>query len=279
MNNSTIKAALFLLLISGSIFGLSKVYDLDRKILKVDSIESITGVNRLPGETKTPSSPKTPDSTKLHFPIFMYHHLDYFNDSTPHERIVTYIAITSKKLREQLDYIQKLGYETITFADIEAGNIPSKPIMLTFDDSYDDLYTKAYPELKKRHMKAISYVVTGKLDTKGYLTTEQVKELDLNGMEIAAHTITHPDLTKLKDDELKKEINDSKTFLEKLLNKPVLSFAYPFGKYSLRIRKIVEDAGYKYAVTVNPGLTNFKEPLDLQRDRVYSDTDIGNYIH
>jgi peptidoglycan/xylan/chitin deacetylase (PgdA/CDA1 family) len=191
---------------------------------------------------------------------------------------LTYIGTTSEKLRKQLDLLHEFGYETIVFKDIEEGNIPKKPIILTFDDSYDDFYTKAYPELLKKKMKAITYVITDKLDTEGYLTTNQLREMRNNGIEIASHTLTHPDLKTLTDEELRKEIFDSKAFLEKLLNEKVLSFAYPFGKYNLRIRKVVEDAGYKYATTVNPGNATFKEPLDLQRYKVYSDTDINNYL-
>lgn len=278
MNQSTIKAAIFLLIISVSFFGLSKVYDLDQKILKVDALETTQ-----PIEKKDIILPR--------IPIFMYHHIDYFNDSNAHERFVTYIGTTSDKLRKQLNYIQELGYETITFSDIAAGKIPKKPIILSFDDSYDDFYTKAYPELQKRNMKAITYVITNNLNTAGYLTTDQIREMHAYGIEIASHTLTHADLPKLKDDELQKEIADSKIFLEKLINEEVLSFAYPFGKYNLRVRKAVEDAGYKYATTTNPGAAKAKamcraecaakfiEPLDLQRYRVYSDTDITKYIY
>lgn len=265
MNKNTLRTAIFLLILSIGFFGISRNYKFNQKTLKANSLETTQNENNAPLD-------------KLRIPIFMYHHIDYFNDSTEHERILTYIGTTSEKLRKQLDLLQKLGYETIVFKDVDEGNIPKKPIILTFDDSYDDFYTKAYPELLKRKMKAITYVITDKLNSTGYLTTDQLREMRNNGIEIASHTLSHPDLKTLTDEELKKEISDSKTFLEKLLNEKVLSFAYPFGKYNLRIRKVVEDAGYKYATTVNPGNASFKEPLDLQRYKVYSDTDINNYI-
>lgn len=270
MNNKALKTALFLLILSIGFFGISKNYNFNQKVLKADILAS--------DQTQPTKQKTTVNLNKLRLPIFMYHHIDYFNNSTPEERFITYIATTSEKLRQQLDLIQKLGYETITFSDVESGNLPKKPIILSFDDSYEDFYTKAYPELLKRKMKAITYVIANKVDTKGYLTTDQILEMHQNGIEIGAHTLTHPDLTKLSDAELKKEIYDCKTILEKLMNEKILSFAYPFGKYSLRIRMMVDDAGYKYATTVNPGYAAFKEPLDLQRDRVYSDTDISTYI-
>jgi len=103
---------------------------------------------------------------------------------------------------------------------------------LTFDDGYDVQYDVA-KELANRGIKATFFVITGRLDTSGYLTSDQVKEMAEMGHEIAGHSKTHPDLTGLTDEECLSEIKHSKSYLEGLGLK-VKGFSYPHGYYASR---------------------------------------------
>ncbi len=216
------------------------------------------------------------DPSNLEIPIFMYHHIDYSN---PDQKTASYLAVSLKKLQNQLDLIQNLDYTTINFQNIENGEIPEKPIILTFDDAYNDFYIKAFPELKKRNMTAVMYLPSNKLDTEGYMTLKQIKELRGNNIEIGSHSLNHANLGSLDEENLRKEIFESKHFLEKLTDQKVLSFCYPYGIYNSHIRSLLEEAGYKYGLTTKTGHAKFNKQFDLSRHKVYSDTDINWYIN
>ena len=238
----------------------------------------------------------------IFIPIFMYHHVRDIDD--PNDKTANYLAVTTEKFKNELDLLEKLGYTPVNFKEIEEGILTGqtltnesivngsiakkapmnnktpikKPIILTFDDGYVDFYTNAFPELKKRNLSAVIYLITDKLNTDGYMTTDQIKEMQNFNIEIGSHTLTHANLQELSDEELKKEISDSKTFLENLTRESVLSFCYQYGKYNSRSKKIVKEAGYKYAVTTITGDAKFNNLLDLARRKVYSDTNINWYV-
>lgn len=251
------------------------IEQINSKTLESNTFQEIT---KTPIDTQPKQSEQTPkpDLSNLEIPIFMYHHVDFSN---PDQKTASYLAVSLKKLQAQLDLIQKLGYTATNFQNIENGEIPEKPIILTFDDAYDDFYTKAFPELKKRNMTAVVYLPSNKLDTKGYMTLAQVKELRSNNIEIGSHSLNHADLGSLDEENLRKEIFDSKYFLEKLTDKKVLSFCYPYGIYNSRVRDLLKEAGYKYGLTTKIGHAKFDRTFDLARHKVYSDTDINWYIN
>jgi peptidoglycan/xylan/chitin deacetylase (PgdA/CDA1 family) len=206
----------------------------------------------------------------------MHHHIRIYNN--PKDKIGDYLSIPPDKFKTELDLIEKLGYETVTFQDIVEHHIPPKPIMLTFDDGYEDFYQFAFPELQKRNMKAVIYLITSKLNTSDYMTTDQIKEMLPYHIEVGAHTVTHPNLTRLQERELTQEIEESKSFLEQLTGKPVISFCYPGGNYNPHVRSAVEKAGFLFATTTRRGDAYFEHPFDLARDRINFDTIIEGYF-
>lgn len=221
-------------------------------------------------------APTPADLTNITMPIMMFHHIrDYVSAS---DTIGTNLSVSPAKFAIELDLIKSLGYTTTTFQDLESGKLPAKPIILTFDDGYDNFYTNAYPELKKRGMVAVSYIITNKINTGMYMTADQIKEISQNGIEIGAHTKSHPDLTTISLAKAQDEIDGSKTTLESIVGKPVISFCYPSGKLNSTIEKLVSDAGYKFATTTVNKISDFKDPLAIPRDRVNSDTNIAGYL-
>lgn len=186
-------------------------------------------------------------------PILMYHHIRV--NPRPADPVWAALNVRRSDLDAQLNYLQSHGFTTIDLSDLLAGfadhnNLPAKPVILTFDDGYDSFYTNAFPILKKYQMKAVQFVITGMVDKSGYLTWDQILEMDKSGLvQIGAHTQTHinlPDFTLAQD---KAEIFGSKTDLEAKLGHKVDFFAYPYGSYSQRIIKLVQDAGFKTAVS------------------------------
>lgn len=216
------------------------------------------------------------DISTLSISIFMYHHIRSYNNSN--DSIGTNLSVAPDKFAAQLDLMQQNGYQTTTFEDLLNGNIPAKPIILTFDDGYKNFYQYAYPELKKRSMKAVSFIITSYIGSDDYMNENEINEIAANGIEIGSHTISHPDLSTLTPDKAQKEIFDSKSTLEKKFGLKVIPFCYPSGKYNNEAINLVREAGYDFAVTTRGGYANFSNPFDLQRERVNSDTNISVYL-
>jgi len=203
-------------------------------------------------------------------PIIMYHHIRQPQPSdTP---ILRDLSCAPETFVQHLEAFQKAGYQIITFEDIARGDIPAKPLIITIDDGYKDAYL-AYQFLQQRRLKAVFFVTTKYLGSPKHLSTAQLQEMSRNGMEIGSHSISHPDLTSLSPERRQKEIKESKQFLENLLGKKIISFCYPAGRENADVRRLVQDSGYLYARTTQPGLGNINtEPYALRTIRVHDTT-------
>lgn len=216
------------------------------------------------------------DLSNLKIPVLMYHHIRLFDD--PNDKIGTNLSVPPDNFAKQLDYIKSKGYAPVTFNDLLSGDLPDKPAILTFDDGYDNFYANAYPELKKRSMKAVVFIMTGPIGKTGSMTESELKEISSNGIEIGSHTVTHPDLTIISHDKAVKEITDSKNTLENIIGKKVISFCYPSGKYNADVENIVKSVDYNFAVTTNGGVTTFENLFALNRFRVNNDTSVNSFL-
>lgn len=119
-------------------------------------------------------------------------------------------------------------------------------LAVTFDDGNESDIAIAAPLLDSRGMKASFFVLASKLGQPGYLSREQVRELDSAGHEVGSHGLDHLPWTSLEDDQLHAETLSSRKILEDLLCKPVISVALPFGRYNRRVLRAVRKAGYRH---------------------------------
>lgn len=226
----------------------------------------------------TPPSPATetvPVETSPNVPIVMYHHIRTFTDTS--DQIGFNLSVPPEKFESQLDYLQAQGYQTINFSDITSKNIPAKPVILTFDDGYENFYQNAYPALKKRGMTATLFAIV-RMQGGDYMTPDQLKEISANGIEVGSHTLSHPDLAQASSEKSLQEITESKADLEAIIGKKITSFCYPAGKYNANTITQLQSAGYTYAVTTKSGLASFKNPFELNRYRMNNDTSIKAYL-
>ncbi|MFC2340938.1 MAG: polysaccharide deacetylase family protein, partial [Selenomonas artemidis] len=122
------------------------------------------------------------------------------------------LAVEPEDFDWQMKYLVDHGYHTITPDELYdflagTGELPERPVLITFDDGYVDNYTTAYPILKKYNLKATIFVVTGFLSKrKGYLTWDQLREMEQHGITIESHTVTHAPLPELSDDRIREEL-------------------------------------------------------------------------
>lgn len=124
-------------------------------------------------------------------------------------------------------------------------------VFITFDDGYKGVYEYVYPICQKYQIPFCVFITIEYIDKKGYLGRDQLIELsNCKLCTIGAHTISHPKLRYLNDEDISKEVVESKRLLEKIINKNVDVFAYPYGSvYAVDNRSIeaVKNAGYNIA--------------------------------
>jgi peptidoglycan/xylan/chitin deacetylase (PgdA/CDA1 family) len=196
-----------------------------------------------------PADPQIPSAPPL---ILMYHYIrsvDQGSDPLGYE-----LSVTPDEFNNQMAWLHEQGYigvrmDGITRCMRGEAPCPSKAIALTFDDGYADAYTDALPVLKRYGLVATFYIITSTIGQPGYLTWEQVAALRDAGMEIGAHTVSHPDLTSLDWETAGFEIGQSKVELEQRLGVNVTSFCYPTGLYNAAIEEQVRASGYLNATT------------------------------
>lgn len=196
------------------------------------------------------------------------------------------------RFAEQMDYLKAHGYTTIDpddYVAIRSGRVPvpSKPVMVTFDDGYLSNYTLAFPALKRNGQKAVIFVPPEPDDytrsivrgVDGFLGEEQMRELVANGVAIQSHTLTHCVLNELDDASAMYELTESKRRLEAITGRPVEHIAIPRAGYSRRIRRLVQEAGYRTACCNNKGsATGLSDPLALPRIVVERDMSIDDFV-
>jgi poly-beta-1,6-N-acetyl-D-glucosamine N-deacetylase len=186
-------------------------------------------------------------------PILMYH------DILPKKEVSW--DVTPAELEEHFQRLKSQGVTPISIDDLtvhlQTGvPLPEKPVVLTFDDGYGGHYEHVFPLLKKYGYPAVFSIYTdgvGKNTGRTHVSWEQLKEMAANPLvTIASHTITHPlDLTKVPDEQLRREIIESKQTLEQNLGIPIRYFTYPAGKYDAREIQFAYAAGYQLALTMN----------------------------
>lgn len=205
--------------------------------------------------------------------------------------------VTVAEFRRQMNLIDRLGYTPITFADYQLFvegklTLPSRPIIITFDDGYLDTYENAIPVLLELNMRAVIFVMgnrklkTARWDEVGdnyascpLMTDEQIRKSQEMGFEIGAHSLDHMPLTSLSEKEIIREVAKSKQTIEKVLNKPILTFSYPYGSVDERVKKIVADSGFSFACGVYSGAAKFSQSImDFRRLSVNQDTSLFKFL-
>ena len=202
-----------------------------------------------------------PTGTKtLTMPILMYHYVrtppSIFSDLMGYR-----LSVSPEDFTAQMDWLANNRYHPVDFDDLRAyfnGStpLPSKPVIITLDDGYRDLYTTAFPILAAHHFKAVAYIVSSFVGQPRYVTKDQILEMDKGGIQIAAHTIDHANLARASFGATMWQLTESKRWLEQLVGHPVVDFAYPSGQASAHVVTALGQAGYDTAVTEQVSLSH-----------------------
>ena len=197
-----------------------------------------------------------PGPSAIRVPILMYHYIRVNPD--PSDRLGFALSVTPSDFATQMDWLARNGYHPITTEDLYAylsgaRGLPSRPVVLSFDDGYADFFTTALPILRSHDFTAVSYVVSGFVGQPPYMTAAQIIEADRSGIEIGAHTVDHVNLARQSPNGMRYQLSASKQALEQFLGHPVLSFCYPSGRFNSSVVSAVAAAGYHDATTTRVG--------------------------
>lgn len=271
MKKKLIISLSFVILIISVIFGYSVYIKKTTPVEKILTTETVklttpaTTTNNFRADTDKPKAeikPSVPQGTKavdlrfqLKIPVLMYHFV-----RTDPSKVDT--IVQTKDFEAQMNYLKTNGFSTLSMDDLYSAlttgkNIPKKPVVITIDDGYTDTFTDAYPIIKKYGFKAVVFMISNRLDVDPrYMKSENIKELEANGISIEDHTANHEKLATLTYDASVATLNKSKATLEPLLNKKLLYFAYPFGSLNETSIKAVKDTGFKMAFSTKSGYAN-----------------------
>jgi len=201
------------------------------------------------------------------------------------------IELYTGHFEELCRVLKEYGYETITFMDllkyVDFGKaLPEKPVMITSDDGFQDVYTNGFPVLKRYGYKMTVFLVTGAIGeteasrkTNAYfnkrtnvirpiLIWPEIEEMHEYGCEFLSHTVNHVRLGLVSDGEFLYELKKSKEDIESHLGSEVLFFAWPYDNNSPSKWHLIPEAGYRGAVRYGTGIEDMRTINLYDIDRV-----------
>ena len=215
-------------------------------------------------------------------PVLMYHEVS----PRPHPAFRRY-TVTERAFSRQMRWLASFNYhpidmDTLVRARSGRGSLPSRPVVITFDDGLQGSVDHAVPTLSAHGFTAVFFLVAGCMgETTRWLRPELGIELPVmrwetaralvaHGFQCGAHTMTHPRLTGVDAATCRAELVESRTRIERELGRPVEHLAYPYGAFDAGVRQAAGQAGYLTACSTLPGVSGPDDDrLALHRVPVY----------
>lgn len=206
-------------------------------------------------------------------PIYMYH-------SISQEVTCEYpsLQLRPADLEQQLDYLQQHDFTPIFIEEVPHAREFHHPVVLTFDDGYEDNYTVLFPIIRRRQIPITLFLISDKLDTPGYLTSAQVKEMSDSGLvSVQSHTATHHDLRELTPQQVEEEMKRSQAKLEQITGHPVTVVSYPAGYSTPQVEQIAHQSYTLGIKALGWGSYNARHPMHICRIGVFRDTSFEEF--
>jgi peptidoglycan/xylan/chitin deacetylase (PgdA/CDA1 family) len=199
-----------------------------------------------------PAKAPVPMGPVTYVPILVYHYIRV--NPIASDRVGFSLSTPPAMFRQQMQYLANHGFHVISLHQavvaINAhGRLPSRPVVLTFDDGYADFFATAIPIMQSHGFTATDFVISGRMGQWSFMTPGQVVAADGMGFTIGAHTVDHVALAAQSPSRAAWEIRTSKATLENLLGHRVLDFAYPYGSYNGYDMMQAQNAGFETAVS------------------------------
>jgi len=184
------------------------------------------------------------------------------------------LAVSADALRRHVERLADRGFRFVTVSELRGDG---RLAAVTFDDGYRSVHEAALPVLAELGVPATVFPIAGKVDasaelpgagSRPLLSWDELRDLHEHGWEIGSHTLTHPDLTALDDDALRRELVESRELIEAETGARCTSLAYPYGAADARVVEAARRAGYEAAFTV-PRRWRAPQPLLWPRVTVW----------
>ncbi|HSR91736.1 MAG TPA: polysaccharide deacetylase family protein, partial [Gemmatimonadales bacterium] len=237
-----------------------------------------------------PAASYTAAPGPLALPILMYHSI-----SAEGPAATARYRVSPDAFEAQLRYLRDAGFTTLTLGHwLRAIRLrralPTRPVVLTFDDGYRDFDANAWPLLQRYGFGALVFLVAdligdsarwdadlgGPLPLMGW---DEIRRLASQGVEFGAHSASHRPMTGLTPTEIAREAIRSRVVIERGLGRGVDAFAYPHGDTDPVVEHLVGASGFQIGLTCRPGAADPRDSaLALPRIEVSGDDDLASFI-
>jgi peptidoglycan/xylan/chitin deacetylase (PgdA/CDA1 family) len=179
--------------------------------------------------------------------------------------------VTPARFTRQLAALDRAGFTAVTLGAVWRAwhggpALPARPVVITFDDGFDNQDAVARPALAARRWPGVLNLQLDRVGVPGGLSRAALARMTRAGWEVDDHSVTHPDLTRVSAARLRAEVAGSRAALARRLGIKTMFFAYPYGRLDARVRRAVRDAGFAAATTIAPGRATARDdPLALPR--------------
>ena len=182
----------------------------------------------------------------------MYHRFEENKYPSTNIKMVDFVKHLEMIKKNEIKFINPSNFE-----EELKNNKKQRKVLITIDDGYESFYKNAWPILKKSQIPFILFVSTREVGKKGYMSWEDIRELDkFDFVEIGNHSHSHDYLIDFTNFDIKNDLKESISIFKKQLGKNSIFFSYPFGEYSTALKDIVIDLGFKYAFGQHSGVVD-----------------------
>ena len=202
-------------------------------------------------------------------PVLMYHVIARATASTP----LAYLWVAPREFAAQMRWLDRHRYHVVTLQEAydawHGAPLPSRPIVVSFDDGFRNQYTRALPILARHGWAGTLNLALSHYAQRGWgLGPRAIAGMITHGWEIDSHTMTHAALPGLPAAQLGYQVAHSRSVLRRLFHVPVDFFCYPAGAYDAGVIAAVRRAGYQGATSTEGGLARWNDLWALDRVRV-----------
>ena len=212
-----------------------------------------------------------------HCIVLMYH--DLASAQAPSEKTsggdLTYV-VDETAFRRQMKAVRLCNGPAGTLTQKQAAGKQSRTakLVLTFDDGHISNYEKALPVLLEYGHRAHFFITTGFIGTRHHMSAPMIRKLAAQGMSIGSHTVSHPFLSDLPPESVRRELSVSKNVLEDITGQAVDQLSCPGGRISETVRQTARETGYRYLHTSTYGINTdwWPEKEEIKRIAIHAGT-------